>query len=95
MVGRVNLLPQLNDLNLLGISVRKNGMVVETGAPAAVLGDPLLSVVSLANTLGKESKSILPGMLILTGGITQSVSFKAGDRVEVEWPCEVLAFIAE
>lgn len=95
MVGRVNLMPQLNELNLLGISVRKNGAIVETGAPAAVLGDPLLSVVSLANTLGKESKSILPGMLILTGGITQSVSFKAGDRVEVEWPYEVLAFTAE
>lgn len=95
MVGRVNLLPQLNELNLMGISVRKNGMIMETGAPAAVLGDPLLSVVSLANTLANESKSILPGMVILTGGITQSLSFKKGDRIDVEWPQEVLSFSAE
>jgi len=95
MVGRVNLLPQLNELNLMGISVRKNGMIMETGAPAAVLGDPMLSVVSLANTLANEAKSILPGMVILTGGITQSLSFKKGDRIDVEWPQEVLSFSAE
>lgn len=95
MVGRVNLVKQLHDLNLMGVSVRKNGMILETGAPAAVLGDPLLSVASLANTLGKESKSIPPGLVILTGGITQSVPFQKGDRIEVEWPQEVLSFIAE
>ncbi len=95
MVGRVNLLSELNDLNLMGICVRKNGAIVETGAPSAVLGDPLLSVVSLANSLAEEAKSILPGMVILTGGITQSVPFKRNDRIEVEWPQEVLSFTAE
>ena len=95
MVGRVNLLSKLNELNLMGISVRKNGAIVETGAPAAVLGDPLLSVVSLANGLAEEAKSILPGQVILTGGITQSVPFRKGDRIEIEWPQEVLSFTAE
>lgn len=95
MVGRVNLMAQLDELNLLGITVRKNGAIVETGAPAAVLGDPLLSVMSLANSLGAESKGLPPGLVILTGGITQSVSFAKGDRIEVEWPQEVLSFTAE
>jgi 2-oxo-3-hexenedioate decarboxylase len=95
MVGRVNLLHDLDRLNLMGISVRKNGAIVETGAPAAVLGDPLLSVVSLANSLAEEARSLPPGYVILTGGITQSVSFQKGDRIEVEWPQEVLAFTAE
>ena len=95
MVGRVNLLPELNSLNLMGILVRKNGRIVETGAPAAVLGDPLLSVMYLANSLAEESKSIPAGVVVLTGGITQSVSFEMGDRIEVEWPQEVLSFTAE
>ena len=94
MVGRTNLLPFLDEINLMGIAVRKNGAIVETGAPAAVLGDPLLSVVSLVNSLAGESKSLPAGMVILTGGITQSVSFSKGDRIEVEWPQEVLSFIA-
>lgn len=96
MVGRTNLIEQLDELNLMGISVRKNGAIIETGAPAAVLGDPLLSVVSLANSLAaEESKSLPAGLVILTGGITQSVPFAKGDRIEVEWPQEVLSFIAE
>lgn len=95
MVGRQNLVSELDSLNLMGISVRKNGLIVETGAPAAVLGDPLLSVMSLANSLAEESKSLLPGLVILTGGITQSVSFQKGDRIEVEWPQEILSFTAE
>ena len=94
MLGRENLLPRLSELSLLGVAVRKNGMILETGAPAAVLGDPLLSVVALAKLLAKEGKRIEPGMVVLTGGITASVPFSRGDFVEVTWPGETLTFRA-
>ena len=94
MLGRTNLLSEINQLSLMGVIVRKNGRIVETGAPAAVLGDPLLSVLSLANSLGAEGKAIEPGQVILTGGITNSVSFVSGDRLEIAWPQELLTFQA-
>lgn len=92
MVGRENYLSKLSDLNFLGVIVKKNGKIVETGAPAAVLGDPLLSVVGLANILGREKRSIEPGQIILTGGITNSVPFSKGELIEVLWPGETLKF---
>ena len=78
LFGRENLSRPAFELSLLGVTVKKNGMILETGAPAAVLGDPLLSVVALAKLLAKEGKRIEPGMVILTGGITASVSFSEG-----------------
>lgn len=94
MVGTVNLIGQVAEVPLLGISVRKNGDIIETGAPAAVLGDPFLPLVSLANALGEEGKEIVPGMVVLTGGITNSVPFQKGDVIEIVWPMETLAFTA-
>lgn len=94
VLGRDNLIDRLSELSLLGVTVKKNGVILETGAPAAVLGDPLLSVVALAKLLAKEGKRIEPGMVILTGGITASVSFSKGDFIEVVWPGETLTFRA-
>lgn len=94
MVGRTSLLPRLHELNLLGITLRKNGEIVDTGAPAATLGDPLLPVVSLANALGREGLAIEPGMVLLTGGVCTSTPFQAGDRIECDWPGETLYFQA-
>lgn len=94
LLGRANLLPKLSELNLMGVSLRKNGQVHETGTPAAVLGDPLLSVVELANALGREGKRLEPGMVVLTGGITAAVPFAKGDAIDVVWPDETLSFRA-
>lgn len=89
MVGKTNYLSRLEELNLLGVIVKKNGQIVETGCPAAVLGDPLLSVLSL---LGHTP--LRKGMVILTGGITNSVSFREGETLAVYWPGELLEFKA-
>lgn len=95
VLGSQNWIDRLDQLRLMGVTVKHNGVIVETGAPAAVLGDPLLSVVALARSLAAENKAIEPGMVILTGGITTSVSFKAGDVIEVVWPTETMSFVAE
>ena len=62
-----------------------NGEVVETGAGAAVLGDPALSVATLANMLGRRGAEIPAGTLILTGGITRAVLVKPGDTIRARY----------
>ncbi len=94
MVGRTNWIDRLDEIGTIGVTLRKNALVERTGAPAAVLGDPLLSVLALAKALGREGKRIEPGMVILTGGITAAVAFAKGDLIEIVWPNETLTFRA-
>ncbi len=89
MLGRENMLSKISEIPLMGVYLRKNGEILETGTPAAVLGDPLLSVVALA----KQTR-IEPGMVVLTGGITASVPFAKGDVIDIVWPYETLTFRA-
>lgn len=95
LLGRVNLLPHLEDLRLLGITMRKNGEVIETGAPAAALGDPLNSLLELARTMASRKEALLPGQVILTGGLTNSHFIRTGDHFEVECPFERFGFSVE
>jgi 2-oxo-3-hexenedioate decarboxylase len=94
MVGSLELPLSPDELRLTGVFVRKNGRIVETGAPAAVLGDPFLSVLGLVKSLATEAKRLEAGMVVLTGGITNSIPLQPGDRIEVVWPGETLAFEA-
>jgi 2-oxo-3-hexenedioate decarboxylase len=89
ILGEVDLLPQLSDLNLLGVLVKKNGELLETGAPAAALGNPLLSVVWAArDVMQRDGRSLPAGSVILTGGLTTSVSVQRGEWIEIEWESE-------
>lgn len=67
----------------VGVVVRKNGEVVQTAAGAAVLGHPVLSVVTLARMLHRIGEKIHPGMVVLTGGITEAVFLGEGDRIDM------------
>lgn len=92
LIGRKKLPLDPEALRLLGVVVRKNGEIEHTGAPAAVLGDPFLSVWALCKRMAARGRALEPGQVILSGGITASLSFKAGDTLEVEWPGETLMF---
>ena len=94
MLGSWELKGALNEVPLLGVTMKKNGQLVETGAPAAVLGDPLISAVQAVRMLAEEGKRIEAGMVLLTGGITAAVPFQAGDWIEMIWPGESLSFRA-
>jgi 2-oxo-3-hexenedioate decarboxylase len=67
----------------VGVVVKKNGEVVQAGAGAAVLGHPVRSVVILTQMLARIGAEIEPGMVVLTGGITEAVHLAAGDRVDI------------
>lgn len=92
LIGRHRLPIEPEELGLLGVVVRKNGQIEHTGAPAAVLGDPLRSVWALARALAAQGRELEEGQVILSGGITASLAFAARDVLEVEWPGETLMF---
>lgn len=69
----------------VGVALFKNGEVMQSGTGAAVLGHPVKSVVELAHMLARDGLSIEPGMVVLTGGITEAIHVAAGDVVEARF----------
>ena len=72
------------DLVLCGMSMRKNGRVVSTGAGAACLGNPVTAVAWLANTLCRLGAPLRPGDLVLSGALGPVAPCEAGDVIELD-----------
>lgn len=72
------------DLRLAGAVLERNGVVVETGAGAAVLGHPANAVAWLANTLAELGQSFEPGQVILPGSCVRAVDVGKRDYVRAE-----------
>lgn len=68
----------------IGLTLRKNGAVVSTGAGAACLGDPVNAVVWLANKLGSLGVEMKAGEVILSGALGPVVPVAAGDHIDVQ-----------
>lgn len=73
------------DLRTLGAVLRKNGEIVETGAGAAVLGNPATSVAWLANKVFDFGVVLEEGHVILPGALTRAVRVSAGDVVRADF----------
>lgn len=71
------------DLESIGVVLEKNGQVVETGAGAAVLGNPARAVAMLVDMLHARGQSLPAGSVVLSGAITAAVAVEAGDNVQV------------
>lgn len=67
---------------LCGMVVRRNGDIVDTGAGAAAMGDPVYAVAWLANTLAPYGVSLEPGQFIMTGALHAAFALEPGDEVE-------------
>lgn len=67
------------DPRLVGMTLTRNGHLVDTGAGAAALGDPLAVVAWLANTLGENGIGMEPGHLVMTGALHAAAPMAAGD----------------
>lgn len=67
------------DTRLIGMTMTRNGRLVDTGAGAAALGDPLAVVAWLANTLGEMGVGLQAGHLVMTGALHAAVPMSAGD----------------
>ncbi|MFE9663163.1 fumarylacetoacetate hydrolase family protein [Streptomyces sp. NPDC005955] len=61
--------------------LHRNGVLTDTGAGAAVLGNPLNALVWLANTLAPLGIGLKPGHVVLPGSLTAALPVAAGDVV--------------
>jgi 2-keto-4-pentenoate hydratase len=73
------------DPRLIGVTLRVNGEVVETGASGAVLGNPAAAVAWLANTIGAYGQSLHEGDLIMPGSCTRAIPLVAGHTVRADF----------
>jgi 2-keto-4-pentenoate hydratase len=73
------------DTRLTGMMFTRNGELIDTGAGAAALGDPLAVVAWLANTLGQHGIALEPGHLVMTGALHAAVPMAAGDVFRAEF----------
>jgi 2-keto-4-pentenoate hydratase len=76
---------QIPDARLIGMALNRNGDLVDTGAGAAALGDPVAVVAWLANVLGKDGVGLEPGHVIMTGALHAAVPMKPGDGFVAEF----------
>jgi 2-keto-4-pentenoate hydratase len=73
------------DTRLIGMSLTRNGELIDTGAGAAALGDPVAVVAWLANVLGENGIALEPGHMVMTGALHAAVPMAAGDVFRAEF----------
>lgn len=83
VMGSKNLLNDWDRIETLGVLLTKNGELVQTGTPAATLGNPLNALVALVELLSGQGKELKAGAVVLTGGLTASIPVLKGDWIEV------------
>lgn len=82
-IGGQMIRPLEVDLRLIGMVFQKNGMVVSTGAGAAVLGNPCQAVAWLANKLAEFDAFLKKGDIILSGALVKAEEADKGDCFSV------------
>ncbi|AGK54542.1 2-keto-4-pentenoate hydratase [Bacillus sp. 1NLA3E] len=75
------------DLELMGMAFYKNGVIANTGAGAAALGNPAICVAWLANKLAEYNISLKAGEIILSGALSAAVEAKPGDVFTAKFAC--------
>jgi len=78
--GRMTPIEQV-DMRLTGMTMEKNGELVNSGTAAEVWGNPAAAVASLANMLGEFDIALEAGSIVMAGALTGMVPVAAGDSV--------------
>jgi 2-keto-4-pentenoate hydratase len=73
------------DLRLTGMALSINGELLETGAGAAVLGNPARCLAWLANKLASFDEELKAGDIVLAGSLHRAIPVKPGDSVVAEF----------
>lgn len=73
------------DPRLIGVTLRRDGEIVETGASGAVLGNPAHAVAWLANTLGAHGKGLEAGDVVMPGTCTRAIPLQPGTTVRADF----------
>ena len=85
VLGNPKKLSQVEDLRLSGVLLWTEGRCVDHGVGANSMGDPLLSIVWLANFLAEKEQSIPAGSVIMTGGLSKAHPAKSKQSFVTEF----------
>ncbi|WP_420569555.1 2-keto-4-pentenoate hydratase [Thalassovita sp.] len=72
------------DISNLGMVLSINGTPGEIGSTAAILGDPVRSLVSAARMVASAGEVLNAGDIVLAGGATAAIPMAAGQSVTLE-----------
>ncbi|MCW2636042.1 MAG: 4-oxalocrotonate decarboxylase [Blastococcus sp.] len=81
VTGPVLRSPDGLDLSLEACLLEVDGQVVDSATGAAVQGHPAEALALAANSLSRRGRSLEPGWLVLTGGMTDAVFIGPGHSV--------------
>lgn len=70
------------DVSNLGIVMEVDGRPVQIGSTAAILGDPIRSLLAAARLVAKAGERLEPGDVVLAGGATAAHPLSPGMHVE-------------
>jgi 2-keto-4-pentenoate hydratase len=73
------------DLALEGLVYEQNGAVAATNTAAEVMGNPLHSLVWLANHLGTRGLGLRAGDVVMSGSVSKLLTPKAGDTIRATY----------
>jgi 2-oxo-3-hexenedioate decarboxylase len=69
------------DVSNTGIVVEVDGRAVQIGSSAAILGNPVRSLVAAARAVAKAGERLEPGDIVLAGGATAAHPLTPGEHV--------------
>jgi 2-oxo-3-hexenedioate decarboxylase len=72
------------DVSNLGLILSVNGKPMEFGSTAAILGDPIRSLVAAARMVAEAGEELPAGSLVMAGGATAAIALSAGETIELE-----------
>ena len=70
-----------SDVANLGIVMEVDGRPVQIGSSAAILGNPIRSLIAAARLIGRAGERLEPGDIVLAGGATAAHPLTPGQRV--------------
>lgn len=77
-------LPATTDVADVAMEMRVDDVVVETGSSAAILGDPIRSLVAAARLAGAAGLTLQPGWTIMLGGATAAAAIGSARAVSLD-----------
>lgn len=73
------------DMRLVGMTLEKNGELVNSGTGAEVLGNPAAAVAWLANKLSAFNIELREGNIVLAGALTAAIPVVKDDSITVSF----------
>jgi 2-oxo-3-hexenedioate decarboxylase len=72
------------DFSNLGLTINVNGVAVQIGSTAAILGHPLRSLVAAARLAAAAGEPLQAGAVVMAGGATAAEWIKPGSYVSID-----------